>query len=483
MNLNFDNVEALRSKHPAWKLLRAEHAPLVISFLNETFVVPNERVIPQSTLVESLEDFLFTLRERFGENSYKDAMYYLNDWCSSEKAWLRKYYLRGSDEPQFDLTPSTEKAIGWITALSARTFIGTESRLLTLFELLRQMTEGTETDPRLRIAELKKRRDEIDKEISRIEDGDISLLDETKIRDRYQQFTTIARELLSDFREVEHNFRLLDRQTREKVMMWEGSKGTLLEEIMNQRDEISDSDQGKSFRAFWDFLMSSRRQEELTVLLDKVLTLPAVSRSNPDPRMRRIHYDWLQAGEHTQGTVALLSQQLRRFLDDAAWLENRRIMEILRNIEAKALSIRENQPEEVFMTIESPISDISLPMDRKLYIPTTKARIKAVVENADDSEIDASALFAQNVVDKDALAALIRKSLQERSQISLSDLISEHPLEHGLAELVVYLQLATEEFESVIDDDLRDMTNWLTDEGTAKMAMIPRVIFCSSRRS
>lgn len=477
MNLNFDDVEALRSKHPAWKLLRAEHAPLVISFLHRAFVEPNERLIPQSTLVELLEDYLYTLKERFGENSYKDAQYYLNDWCSSEKAWLRKFYLRGTDEAQFDLTPSTEKAISWTNALSARSFIGTESRLLTLFDLLRQMTEGSEKDPAVRIAELEKRRDEIDKEISRVKDGDISLLDETKIRDRYQQFTAIARDLLSDFREVEQNFRQLDRQTREKVMMWEDSKGKLLEEIMNQRDEISDSDQGKSFRAFWDFLMSSRRQEELSELLDKVLTLPAVSSSNPDPRMRRIHYDWLQAGESTQSTVALLSQQLRRFLDDAAWLENRRIMEILRNIETKALGVRGSPPDEVFMTIDSPASDITLPMDRKLYTPTIKARIKALVEDADDSEVDASALFEQSVVDKDALRSFIRKSLQGRAEMSLSDLIVARPLEHGLAELVVYLQLATEEFETVIEDDLKDITNWITDDGAAKTAVIPRVIF------
>jgi hypothetical protein len=55
-------------------------------------------------------------------------------------------------------------------------------------------------------------------------------------------------------------------------------KGALLDEIMGERDAIGDSDQGRSFRAFWDFLMSSRRQEELTELLDQVLALPAVAR-------------------------------------------------------------------------------------------------------------------------------------------------------------------------------------------------------------
>jgi hypothetical protein len=45
---------------------------------------------------------------------------------------LRKFYPSGSDEPHFDLTPSTEKAITWLASLIERAFVGTESRLLTL---------------------------------------------------------------------------------------------------------------------------------------------------------------------------------------------------------------------------------------------------------------------------------------------------------------------------------------------------------------
>lgn len=70
-------------------------------------------------------------------------------------------------------------------------------------------------------------------------------------------------------------------------------------------------------------------------MLERVLALPAVAALQPDARTRRIHYDWMEAGEYTQRTVAVLSQQLRRFLDDQAWLENRRIMDILHGIEAE----------------------------------------------------------------------------------------------------------------------------------------------------
>lgn len=203
------------------------------------------------------------------------------------------------------------------------------------------MSEGSESDPQARIRELAKRRDDIDGEIERIQQGDVPLLDSTALKERFVQFASIARELLADFREVEQNFRALDRSVRERIALWEGAKGSLLQEIMGERDLIADSDQGRSFRAFWDFLMSQARQEELTKLLDRVLQLPSIAELSPDIRMRRVHYDWLDAGNHTQRTVALLSQQLRRFLDDRAYLESRRIMEILRNIEIHAVAVRE----------------------------------------------------------------------------------------------------------------------------------------------
>ncbi|RFC30855.1 MAG: Protein of unknown function (DUF3375) [Candidatus Nitrotoga sp. MKT] len=50
--------------------------------------------------------------------------------------------------------------------------------------------------------------------------------------------------------------------------------------------------------------MSSRRQEELSVLLERVLALPPVIELKPDSLTRRVHYDWLEAGEHTQRIVA-----------------------------------------------------------------------------------------------------------------------------------------------------------------------------------
>lgn len=482
MNLDFNTLELLRQNHPAWRLLNSSHASLVASFLQRIFIDPNERVIAQADLVEKLEDELFTLREQLGAERFpKAALEYLNDWAGNEKGWLRKFYRQGSDEPYFDLMPATEKAIAWLGTLTERTFIGTESRLLTLFDLLKQINAGSETDPAVRIAELQRRRDEIDAEIARILEGDIPLLNDTALKDRFQQFMAISRELLSDFREVEHNFRMLDRGVRERIALWEGGKGELLEEILGERDAIADSDQGRSFRAFWDFLMSSVRQEEFSRLLEQVLNLPAVVELNPDTRTRHAHFDWLEAGEHTQRTVAQLSQQLRRFLDDQAWLENRRIMEILRGIESKALSLRATLPGGVIAAIADTGIDIELPMERPLYKPALKSRITDLALDAGEANVDAAVLFSQITVDKTELSAHIRRALRGVPQITLRELCDRWPLRHGLAELVAYLELSSEDFSCTIDETEQDCIVWwgVSRDGVKlqKQAHLPRVIF------
>jgi flagellar motility protein MotE (MotC chaperone) len=482
MSLDYTTLDILRQNHPAWRLLRSDHAPLVTSFLHRVFISPNERIIPQTDLVEALKDELFALRERFGQEVFpKPAIDYLNDWAANDKGWLRKFYRQGSDEPYFDLTPSTEKAIAWLGTLTERSFVGTESRLLTLFELLKQMSEGSEADPQARITELHKRRDEIDAEIVRVLAGDIPLLDDTALKDRFQQFTQLARELLADFREVEQNFRGLDRRVRERIALWEGGKGALLEEIIGERDLIAESDQGRSFRAFWDFLMSSRRQEELSQLLERVLTLKPVMELKPDARTRRLHYDWLEAGEHTQRTVAQLSQQLRRFLDDQAWLENRRIMDILHGIEAKALALREQPPIGEFTDIAEIVAEIELPMERPLYTPALKTVISDAELESGDVDLDTAILYSQIVIDKARLVYNVRLALQDRTQITLGELCEMQPLQNGLSELVAYLQLCGEGFKAVVDEGTTDAIIWHSvdndGEKHARQARLPRVIF------
>ena len=264
---------------------------------------------------------------------------------------------------------------------------------------------------------------------------------------------------------------------RERIATWEGSKGELLQEIFGKRDVIADSDEGKSFRAFWDLLMSPSRQDELTALLNAVMALDPVRELAPDGRLLRIHYDWLEAGEVTQRTVARLSEQLRRYLDDQAWLENRRIMQLIRDIEKKALDARAVVEHAAFIEIDAAAPNVLAPMDRTLFTPPFKPVILHGVLDEAAEPVPSDALFEQVHVDRLKLASNIRRALQQRKQVSLATLIAEYPLEQGLAELATYLSLATQELPSVIDDTQEETIHWSDAQGRARLATVPLLIF------
>jgi hypothetical protein len=302
-------------------------------------------------------------------------------------------------------------------------------------------------------------------------------MDPTQLRERFLQASDTARALLADFRQVEQNFRELDRKVRERIATWEGAKGQMLDEIFGESDAIADSDQGRSFRAFWDFLMSAARQEELSAMLEGVLALEPVVDLHPDPQFRRIHYDWLNAGEVTQRTVARLSEQLRRYLDDQAWLENRRIMGIIRELEQHALAVRGDAPRTPIMSLDEPSPRVELIMDRPLFTPPVKPYITQQSLDQGHSDVDADALFEQFYVDKERLRARLRRAMQTCRQVSLAELLEAHPLEHGLAELVAWLSLATGEGRGVIDDSRLQTVDWVDSTGCARRATLPTVVF------
>ncbi|HET8600502.1 MAG TPA: DUF3375 domain-containing protein [Segeticoccus sp.] len=480
-------IAYLRTHSRAWRLLRADTAPLVLAVLGRIFVVDNVRTISESDLVARVDDELYAINAALGGDpddpvtdprrgdppAYpRAARDYVETWAAPEQGWLRKFYPAGSSEPHFDATSELEKAWAWVAALPTRSFVGTESRLHTLFDLLRQMVHGADTDPDSRLVELHRRRSELDEEIARAEAGEVRALDGTALRDRYQHFASTARELLADFREVEENFRALDRGAREQIATWNGSKGELLERLIGDRHAIAASEQGRSFQAFHDFLLSRSRQEELSELLERLVALEEVA---ADRRLRHVHHDWLEAAERTQQTVRQLSEQLRRFLDDKVWLENRRVMDLLRSIEQSALVARRHDTPAIRMELDGFSPELRLPMERPLYAPARTGSLESGPVADGDAEIDTSSLFEQVQVDTVRLAGQVRTLLRGRDQVRLEEVLERHPPAHGLAEVVAYLALSEDDLEVVFDETARTALPYTDTAGVDRVLHLPLV--------
>lgn len=483
MPFEFDTLTSKRRNHPSWRLMAADNAPLIMSFLDRAFREDNVRQIDEQEMIMKLEDYLYFLREGREDNPFpRGAHDYLEEWSSIGNEWLRKFYPEGSDIPHYDLTPATERVLQWIDGLFAHQFIGTESRLNTCFDLIRQIVQGVEKDKNIRISELEDQKKQIDQQIDRITRGDLPVMDERQIRERFLQFQRTARELLGDFRAVDNHFRLLDREIRKDIATWDGSKGDLLKEFFHGHDAIETSDEGRSFQAFWDFIMSPDAQEEFSSQLDKIYDLEELGELRKDLRLKRIHFDWMDAGSQTQGTVRRLSRQLRRYLDDRAFWENRRIMEILDSIEKKAFTLKDEQLIGTWMHVDEARVRMNLPMEQSLYTPHMPVELISKIDMEDEEDIDTNKLFDLVAVDRERLQHNINLELERTDQITLAALLDRFPLELGLAELLTYMLIAEESPSYTIDESVTDLIRWNDGEHIIRRAHVSRIIF-SRRRS
>ena len=91
--------------------------------------------------------------------------------------------------------------------------------------------------------------------------------------------------------------------------------------------------------------------------------------------------------------------------------------------------------------------------------------------------MDITALYAQVVVDRVELLRVIRQSLQARSQISLGEILTAHPLRQGLAELVAYMQLACDWPHAIVDESTLETVEWHMPDAPVQRARLPRIIF------
>ena len=80
-------------------------------------------------------------------------------------------------------------------------------------------------------------------------------------------------------------------------------RGEILGDLFEIHDLIWETDQGKSFRAFWEFLMSSEKQDELNELIQQVLSLPEIENRLENSLIEDFKINLVEAGDKVNKTT------------------------------------------------------------------------------------------------------------------------------------------------------------------------------------
>ncbi|MEM7180928.1 MAG: DUF3375 domain-containing protein [Spirochaetota bacterium] len=476
--MDYQHLLHLKETSSAIKLFRMDHFPLIASFFIEVFKHTNRQSIPQEELLEKLQNHLQASKQQDSNSRYTGKpSYYIDNW--SQDGLLRKYYPNDSDEPEFELTPDTEKALVWLEELaSPKEFVGTESRLLQIFALLRKIVYYAEESIEEKVTRLEQEKQDLEEQIKQLRNGQQTPKDPRQVKENYYELYANAKALLADFRQIEYNFRELNHSIREEQIRTNTSKGKVLDKVFAVQEKLWQSNQGKSFRSFWEWMMSQNKQEEFDTLLRTVHNLPEVKEISQDNFLLKLKVYLIEAGEKVNHSNHILFEQLRKFLDNKESVDNKRIKTLLQEIKQLALRCKKQTPNKDFIGL-SERPKLSLHHNRPLWDPTEKHTVanEEIVEG-DISKVDAFSLFTQFYVDPQEIEQKIHASLQQQQQISLKDILAKYPVEKGIVEVITYLNAASKNSKAQISSEKQEIVT-IHNQHTGKeyQLQLPEVIF------
>lgn len=472
--MNYDKALSLYRNDKTLQILRAEHFPLLISFFHLAFKQQDKISYSQSNLISLLGDFLFSL-DRQGVPEYiKQPLDYLQKWA--QQGYLRRYY-EAADEPVYELSPATENALKWLDDLNKQQFVGTHSRLLQFFSLLQKIVNKT-AGPYERIQQLQEEHMKLNEEIEKIKKGSYTKPNDTQLKEDYFLAEETARRLLADFRQVEENFRELDTQTRQTIIKSSVAKGALLDNIFEQQDYLWNTDQGKSFKAFWEFLMSESMQQELEDLIEKLNDIPVIKQVKQEQIVDRIKSNLVDAGDKVNRSNDGLIEQLRKYVEQKNLSESRHILRSIERIENLLMEQKNTlDPQQTLMEVDG-VFRPTLLMERPLFTPPLKIEFeKSLIEDG-EADANTNALFEQFYVDMEELRSNIRMMLRTRSQVALPEILQHYQPTKGVAEILGYMQIATADSKHYINNEHTEKLDIVnTDTGKQYQLLAPLIIF------
>ncbi|MBI2823148.1 MAG: DUF3375 family protein [Planctomycetia bacterium] len=113
--MHFEELRTILKSSPAIKLLEARDAPFVLDFLHRQFKGDGRVTILQSELHAALVDYRGEVRAAYPRALRKAPDLCLATWCSTHVPWLRIVARDGQDEPHYQLTPSAETVLEFLS--------------------------------------------------------------------------------------------------------------------------------------------------------------------------------------------------------------------------------------------------------------------------------------------------------------------------------------------------------------------------------
>ena len=479
---HIDIVKILETS-PSVVLLRTRACHIIVEFLtsifDESMVVSYENI--HSRLADFLNDNNVEIDEEndilFSDTYEEKAVKYIKKWTDS--GFLTNY--RNEDgEIYYELSSHSIKVLDWLYSLKREEYIGTESKFKSIITQLRELVEYTNEDREKRLQILEDKKMEIEHQIQRLRMGDdVKIFEEYEIIPRFQQISKLAKELLSDFKDVDDNFKNIIKDIYQKQIDPTLNKGGILQYTFDALDELKSSSQGKSFYAFWEFLLSRDMQNELEQLTNSLFsTLRERNIESDDRFLQNMVSHLYESGRKVYQTNDKMADKLSHIIRENNASRSDAAKHIVQEIKNSLIDISKTKGNpDISLTVEDEL-DINIPFERKITFEQNESieynqRPENYVLDFDSlSEI--GKVFCNVVIDRSIIERNVREVLKNKGQTTIAEVVNLHPLNQGLPELFAYFSILNHFSHKIINE--RKLEAITFNEKSKKRIIIPEII-------
>jgi hypothetical protein len=482
--IDSSKILEILSNSPSVDLLKLRNREVIITFLVNTFsnhqgTISSEKIHNQladyleSVQVEIDDDIEITFVDTYEVKAKK----YVQNWTN--KGFLTNYQDE-TGEIYYELSSHSSKTFDWLSSLKKEEYVGAESKFKNIFSQLKELVEFTNENIEKRIQLLEDKKLEIEQQIQRIKIGeDVKVFQDFEIVPRFNQLTKTAKELLSDFKEVEDNFKEITKDIYLKHAEGGLTKSHILEFTFDAIDELKNSQQGKSFYAFYTFILTPSLQEEwgnLTKELYKTLEEKEIEITDYFLKGMKKHLH--SSGQKVSKANDKMAEKLSRIIREKEASKSEITKNIIQDIKKHLIELSKAKIKPtVSFKLETDI-EINIPFERKLTFVqseelTYKSKPKLAKEDISHSN-HLNKLFNLSSIDKEILRKRIKEVLRNKSQTTISEVIENFGgIEKGLPELFGYIGIV-KEFKHSINPDKKQRIEF--DIENKKSIQIPEII-------
>lgn len=439
-----------RQQHPAWQLLVARRAPLVLACLQTLFedsqdgIAYDDAELALSALLEGHSSFAdFDITGDIAALARKEL-----------RAWIRKALVVERDGRLY-ATDALEGALRFVEGLQSRVMTSTASRLAVVQREIERLEARLNPDPKSRAEHLRGHIAALERELAEAEAGHVEVADPQEAAEGIRELYALATGLRADFRRVEDSWRDADLRLRHAIVNEGHHRGAIVDTLLNGHDDLLETAEGRVFQAFHQQLQQEIELEAMKRRLRIILQHPDAATALT--ALQRTDLRWLVMRLVKESALVIRARSrserdVRSFLRTSLAAEHHRVGQLLSEFFHYAQAVHWGSSS--VRHIPSPLPPVavacaSLPLVERL-------RFKSLDQEAvrdldlkrmagDMSQIEDEFWSSLDSLDRDALVQATVAAIRSSDRpLSLAALAEQLPPTHDLESLAVWLGMARE---------------------------------------